>query len=212
MRRVLRYICATIIIVPILWVCFGLLHMIVIYPIAHSRGWIVPGAASKTNKAIQEGNGKEAIYWAEKTYAMVIKAKPNLQGSPEWIIPIALAYDLDGKKEKALCFFELAYRYGDPNMLAKIVYKQGDRQKAFELYCEFVDAKDGNVQKVLASTLDEPGSLYISPLILSPFPLYSDFVTFMEEEHEKLGKPEKYREAMEKIREVQRGEQRPVPN
>ncbi len=78
----------------------------VVFPYQYEHGLNWKGIDHKYYTAIQEGNGKDAIFWAKKGYAYDILGKGGQIHDSEY--RIAQAYELDGQVEKAALWYKIA--------------------------------------------------------------------------------------------------------
>jgi tetratricopeptide (TPR) repeat protein len=182
-----------VLITPLL-VCLFLYFLVYIpWSIEHGHNW--KGASNKWRIAMESGDGENAIYWAKRAQVYGVEKFRD-----EVYHQLALAYELNGQYDIALCYYKLAYyEYGEFarwrfSPFPRIFYAQGKRQEAFEAYCEMMSWRDltGRHQRRLFYE-SVSGTLYFSG---HPFKDYREFLAFMEEEYEKLGHPEEYREMM----------------
>ncbi len=97
----LFYLSIFLTIVFFVWTIF---YLVVIIPwkIEHGHDW--KGISHKYHVAVQEKNGKEAIFWAKKMQAYEILDK----GGRNSLRMIADAYALDGQHEVAEHYYALA--------------------------------------------------------------------------------------------------------
>ncbi len=191
--------CVTIACTVLISVIFGIVYVcVIVYRI--ENGLNAKGAYAKTHKAMLNGDGARAIFWSKKNYAYEILGKAGQFHDSEY--RIAQAYELDGQLEKSLHWYEI---HGDGKLpdrdAARLFYKLGRHKESFEAYCASAtqwDLENHNRRKLFHDLV--MGLPYEH---LCPFPTYAEFVTYMESEYEKLGRPEAYREAMERIRQIQ---------
>ena len=197
--------CAFVISIPLLVILFVIISVYV-----HEYHSLC-GATSKYFTAMKEGNGPNAVYWAEKTikYAKKEKRRHEDDYKEEWL---GYAFELNGQYEEALRVYQ---EPGKELMLtnlnvARVQYKLGQTKEAFQGYCQH--ANDCLV-KYKEPLKDERWNYRINALLrirceftmeqdglnmrLSPFLEYKDFLDFMEEEYAKLGKPPEHVAAME---------------
>ena len=172
-------------------------------------------------KAIIEGDAKSAIYWAG--YVKRHVDKDNLDP----YIDLAVAYELDEQYEKALECYAIAapQNFSSSKVLQlavpRIECKLNRKKDAFFHYCQYGDVCLREYAESLAYKGYRVGtggwysrnsalqtfrySIVMAEdtaMRLTPFLDYEDFLTFMEEEYEKLGHPHECAEAMELFRAI----------
>jgi len=190
---------AGVLFIPFL-VCLFLYFLIYIpWAIKHGHNW--KGASNKWYIAMKSGNSNAAIYWAKRAEVYGVSALRD-----HAYHQLALAYELDGQYDIAICYYKLSYHeYGEIGKwhfspYPRIFYLQGKKQEAFEAYCETVSWHDltGNRQRELFYEFVTGGPYFSG----HPFKDYKEFLVFMEEEYVKLGHPTEYAEVMELFRTI----------
>ncbi|MBR4751218.1 MAG: hypothetical protein IK077_05625 [Thermoguttaceae bacterium] len=116
---------------------------------------------------------------------------------------IALAYEEDFPKSKRADAHMLGGIGVLPYDKARILYKKGSKKDAFIEYCRSVPSFDegfgAEQRKITLSGYS--GSLYWRSK-LSCFDNYDEFLGFLDEEFEELGRPEEYADAVAKFHAV----------
>ena len=217
-----------------LLIFFLLFYAYVYFPWETEHGLNLKGIHLRYGRAMHDGDGREAIYWAKRAYAneiQNIRRQGVLAEPDEYLLWISRGYELDGQLELALLWYKVHSKTANPvalndyadipfSFFGRILFKQGKRKEAFEVYCDQA-ARSLEQSENLAYTGHPVGSVEwfkrnnalqnlrhmitletSGNMRLSAFWEYNDFLTFMEEEYEKLGHPEKYAEAMELFRAV----------
>ena len=157
------------------------------------------GAKIRYQDAMDRGDGSEAIRYAQKLIEMYSDPEGKRM-SGHFLMQLAEAYELDGQYEKALEAFRKyqGKSYATGMGVARILYKQGKKEESFKEYCSYMDEKEYQNNAWMMIYRD----VMCKPLgkaapFMRPFEYYEEFNTFMEEEYQKLGRPEKYTKAME---------------
>lgn len=140
-----------------------------------------------------------------------------------------LALEAAGNFEKALESYEKRFAAnsagGSPSRLsardkARILYKKGAKKEAFLAYCEdpFITSRhdgaaasrltDKKARQKLNESLRQMQKAIISGgeegrKSLACFENYAEFLAFLDEEFEKLGRPEEYADAVEKYHSIE---------
>jgi tetratricopeptide (TPR) repeat protein len=186
-----------------------------------SHGLNFNEAYKKYCTAMCEGNGKEALIWANTFCNIRRKEKYHGNGQDEKYI--GYASELNGEYGKAIEIYTRFVIVSDPfehnNFRLDIIrvhYKRGQRKKAFQEYCDYAnwclnkytDLKSSNVEEknqILDTICSRITTVkeysYLKQLTI--FIDYSNFLDFMEEEYTKLGSPPEYDKAMQLFRTIQ---------
>jgi tetratricopeptide (TPR) repeat protein len=149
---------------------------------------------------MEKGNVRLAVYWAN----CIIRRMPDSDTGYEHR---AEAYELGGKYEKALEDYRMAesltnkYYPSPPYIqMARVYYKKNDTNDAYKYYMKEFSMKDNHRRvKWIVSIIcgrDVIGKK------LNPYSSYTEFLDFMEKEHEIHGKPEEYEKYMDTLREI----------
>jgi len=157
------------------------------------------GATKYYLKAMDRGDAKTAIYYAEKLVKLRRDDYSHLDKMH--VTFLARAYELNGEYDKALeAYAELPDKwYGGTYMgIARVSYKQEKHQEAFIAYCNHLIAHQ-NKTVIYKTVMCEIGG---AKPYMSPFKTYQQFLDFMEEEYAKLENPASYQKAMEIYRNV----------
>lgn len=173
------------------------LYLFVIIPWQVENGYNWEGAANKYDNAMQNGDSKAAIYWAKR--AAIYDDSTMWDSVYE---SLGRAYELDKQYEVAVLCYKLSKveRLGrlEEGSESRIYPSQEDKERAFINYTEITNrfAYDKDDKKERYRNLIMYFPFY------APFKNYDDYLRFMEDEYQKLGCPEEYREAMEKLRQL----------
>jgi tetratricopeptide (TPR) repeat protein len=158
---------------------------------------------------MKKGDGKRALYWLEKSIdydsEFQDKEKLLLDKSKIELIATEKAYalELDNQYEEAMSILKIYRKHYAPD-IARLYYKIGKKEKAFDEYCNIIEFSNGN---------DMSGWIYFVErfillkdsyflLHLSIFNNCEDFMNFMEQEYKILGMPSQYQRAMSTYREI----------
>ncbi len=156
------------------------------------------GASVRLDSAMKAGDGDTAVFYGERLVKKFTSDDGRIESSSA-VHRLAMAYEINGQYQEALDLLNRHAKDGSYRAdLARIYFKQGKAEESFELYGALIPTRDtqgtNNIRYFYESIMRMPYS------IESPFPSCTDFVAFMESEYEKLGKPKKYADAMERIR------------
>ncbi|MBR4752867.1 MAG: hypothetical protein IK077_14015 [Thermoguttaceae bacterium] len=129
------------------------------------------------------------------------------------------AYEAKGDYDKALEYCNDVYgrKYAGipwlsggfhslPHDKARILYKKGLKEEAFRLYCSYALNFDekyfSEISERQKITFRGSSGYNHWKTRLSCFRTYKEFLNFLDEEYEKLGRPEEYADAVEKYRAI----------
>ncbi len=178
------------------------LYLFVYIPYIDSLGLTRQGATGKWHHAMLDGKPYEAIFWAKKTYAyeFVKKSYENVTLDRPMTSEkhIAQAYELAGQYDDALYWYKRAGCLSETKIPPRWLYRQGKRREAFEEFCNIAMADAADVRMNYGTFYSFGGTTDYPKL--SIFATAADFVAFMDAEYEKAGEPEKYKEAMRRVR------------
>lgn len=192
-------------IVLAVWFCTAMVvlpfYLFVVTPWQIENGYDVKGAGNKWYEAMKKGDGRQAILWAKRAEAY---SRTTLRD----IIykDLGNAYELDGQYDVAILYYQLGSFESLEKTLKtrawpRIYFKQGKKEEAFKAYLDVtLDFKTDSPHRenLYRKFIVEPEYTYK----LSPFKDYDDYLSFMEEEYQKLGSPVEYQNIMERIRQL----------
>jgi tetratricopeptide (TPR) repeat protein len=180
----------------------------------HEHGYSYAGAEAKFTEAMNRGESAMGKYWAQRMvdYAARDRRIPDrLQMAYGFL---AEAHELAGELEEALSLYE--HDGALPVGAARVYFKLGRNEEAFRAYCEFalenkkrlgrrgrktMTSGEAEGVRILTAGTDTADFPYKRNLI--PFRSYMDFMFYMQLQWEKTGNDEKYREAMEYLRQAE---------
>ena len=169
--------------------------------------------AAKCRKDIDDGNADEALALAQEGWRRFRNDSDHFyRGEFSFLLPNA--YELAGDYDNALKYYSQvtsdSIYISLSAVRARVNYKRGALEEAFRDYCFYLrefqefrrvkrdDPFDAVNQGLLRETIR--GSVGYSVDRLSAFADYSEFLAFMEDEFERLGRPAEYEEAMNRFR------------
>ncbi len=211
--RCAAVVLAAVVVLPLLLIALFL--SAVLFGIwQHEHGYSYAGAEFKFIDAMNRGESATAKNWAQRMvhYADRDRRIPDrLQMAHQ---ALAEAHELAGELEEALSLYE--HEGALPVGAARVYFRLGREEESFRAYCEFalenkksvgrrrgttMGGGEAEVVRLLTAGSDTADFSYKRNLI--PFRYYMDFMFFMELQWEKAGNDEKYREAMEYLREAE---------
>ena len=227
-RRLLIGLAIFILVSPFLFIGGVYLFIFkVIYD--HDHGYSRPGAVNKWFLAMQDGNGKEAVYWARRVFAYTsgLSYEMSYDDCYEYL---AKAHELNGDFNKSLSYYDLFYEERKKSSFfrkreyskevegnyARVYYKQGKLEEAFEEYCKFAEVCLEEYEDKLADPRYEYRLLEklrnritleddLFTMWLTPFLEYNEFLVFIENEYKVRGSPPEREDVMNFFRKLKEG-------
>ena len=203
-------------------VVYGVLALVVsiLFLVPANRRWFKDYVYQRNHLCAINQCAEEAIGRADLDEALRyvelyedLEKKKNIKSGEETTSYMGfylLAYEAGGDYDKALEYYVESPATCDSGRWspktdvldkARVLYKKGAKKEAFLAYCEAPpQIPQGEERRVYCEGEQSRILFKLNPRLenLSCFDTYAEFLAFLDEEYEKLGRPEEYADAVEK--------------